>query len=38
MVLYFQVIDASLTEFSRVIRDQRKAEGITAHLEGFVSR
>lgn len=38
LVFHFQMIDASLTEFSRVIRDQQKAEGMTAHLEAFVSR
>ncbi|XP_018542305.1 tumor necrosis factor alpha-induced protein 2a isoform X2 [Lates calcarifer] len=31
-----QVIDSSLTEFSRVIRDQSKAQRITAHLESFL--
>ncbi|XP_035534138.1 tumor necrosis factor alpha-induced protein 2-like [Morone saxatilis] len=31
-----QVIDSSLTEFSCVIGDQRKAERITAHLESFL--
>uniref|UniRef100_A0A4W6EHE8 Tumor necrosis factor, alpha-induced protein 2b n=1 Tax=Lates calcarifer TaxID=8187 RepID=A0A4W6EHE8_LATCA len=33
-----QVIDSSLTEFSRVIRDQSKAQRITAHLESFLCR
>ncbi|XP_070782378.1 tumor necrosis factor alpha-induced protein 2a [Enoplosus armatus] len=32
-----QVIDSSLTEFSCVIRDQRKAQRITAHLENFLT-
>lgn len=33
-----QVIDSSLTEFSCVIRDQNKAQRITAHLESFLAR
>ncbi|XP_049913935.1 tumor necrosis factor alpha-induced protein 2a [Epinephelus moara] len=32
-----QVINSSLTELSCVVRDQRKAQRITAHLESFLS-
>ncbi|KAM6992352.1 tumor necrosis factor alpha-induced protein 2a [Tautogolabrus adspersus] len=31
-----QVIDGSLTEFSRVIKEQIKAQRLTAHLDGFL--
>ncbi|KAM3602653.1 uncharacterized protein V6R79_008243 [Siganus canaliculatus] len=31
-----QVMDNSLTEFRSVIRDERKAQSITAHLESFL--
>ncbi|XP_060908790.1 tumor necrosis factor alpha-induced protein 2a isoform X2 [Labrus mixtus] len=33
-----QVIDVSLSEFSRVIEDQIKAQRLTAHLESFLTR
>ncbi|XP_078029734.1 tumor necrosis factor alpha-induced protein 2a isoform X2 [Epinephelus lanceolatus] len=33
-----QVINSSLTELNCVVRDQRKAQRITAHLESFLSR
>ncbi len=36
--LCFQVMDTSLTEFGCVIRDQNKAQRITAHLESFLAR
>lgn len=36
--LCFQMIDGSLTELGCVIRDQSKAQTITAHLEQFLSR
>lgn len=33
-----QMIDSSLSEFICVVRDQKKAERITAHLETFLCR
>lgn len=33
-----QMIDSSLSEFTCVVRDQKKAERITAHLETFLCR
>ncbi|KAF7644161.1 hypothetical protein LDENG_00226680 [Lucifuga dentata] len=33
-----QVVDSFLAEFSSVVRDQSKAQRLTAHLESFLSR